>query len=55
MKTSLTTAALAISAIMLASCSVPVTASLTYLFPDSGAKAGLSFMIPKARIVEPTK
>jgi len=55
METSLTTATIAIAAIMLASCGVPVTASFTYIFPDSGAKAGLSMTIPKARIVNPTK
>ena len=52
---------LVIAAIMLAvllaltSCGYPLTASLTYRFPDSGAKAGLSVTIPKARIVHPTK
>ena len=39
----------------LTSCGYPLTASLTYRFPDSGAKAGLSVTIPKARIVHPTK
>jgi hypothetical protein len=39
--------------IVVPSCGWPVTASLTYVFPDSGAKAGLSVSIPKA--VQPTK
>jgi len=55
MKAIITRAALAIAAIMLGSCGVPVTASFTYIFPDSGAKAGLSMTIPKARIVNATK
>ena len=40
--------------LLLTSCSYPLTASITYRFPDSGAKAGLSFTIPKAKII-PTK
>jgi len=38
----------------LTSCSYPLTASIAYRFPDSGAKAGLSLTIPKAKII-PTK